>query len=105
MLFYVVQRMKLEKVRSPTKQEVTNCHPYLARIIELVNPKVIVTLGKKALEALKEIETHQLLLKEDVGTYTKWNNRWLYPLYHPSPQVINTKKSGQCHNKELISDS
>ncbi|MFB9759253.1 uracil-DNA glycosylase [Ectobacillus funiculus] len=79
------------KVRSPTKQEVTNCHPYLARIIELVNPKVIVTLGKKALEALKEIETHQLLLKEDVGTYTKWNNRWLYPLYHPSPQVINTK--------------
>ncbi|MCI1588976.1 uracil-DNA glycosylase [Heyndrickxia oleronia] len=79
------------KVRKPTKHEIQNCHSYLARIIDLVNPKVIVTLGKKALEALKSIENHQLILKEDVASYTKWNNRWVYPLYHPSPQVINTK--------------
>lgn len=78
------------KVRSPFRAEVINCHSYLSSIIELVNPKVIVTLGKKALEALKEIESHQLILNKDVGSYTKWNNRWIYPLYHPSPQVINS---------------
>lgn len=79
-------------VRSPKRQEVRNCSSYLARIIELINPKVIVPLGKKALESLKEIESHQLELKRDVATYTKWNNRYVYPLYHPSPQVINTGK-------------
>jgi len=77
-------------VRNPTKQEVKNCHPYLSRIIDLVNPKIVVTLGKKALEAIKEIENHPLVLSKDVASYTRWNNRWVYPLYHPSPQVINT---------------
>jgi uracil-DNA glycosylase family 4 len=79
------------KVRKPSKQEIKNCHSYLARIIELVNPKVIVTLGKTALEALKEIEPHQLVLNKDVATFSIWNGRFVYPLYHPSPQVINTK--------------
>ncbi|MEK4244468.1 uracil-DNA glycosylase [Psychrobacillus sp. FSL K6-2684] len=77
-------------VRSPIRQEVKNCRSYLSSMIDLVNPKVIVTLGKKALEAIKEIENHQLVLNHDVATFTKWNNRWVYPLYHPSPQVINT---------------
>jgi len=78
-------------VRSPNKLEVKNCSSYLKRIIELVDPKIIVPLGVKALESLKEIETHKLVLSKDVATYTKWNDRYLYPLYHPSPQVINTR--------------
>lgn len=77
-------------VRSPIRQEIINCRSYFSSLIDLVNPKVIVTLGKKALEAIKEIENHQLVLNRDVATFTKWNNRWVYPLYHPSPQVINT---------------
>ena len=77
-------------VRRPDRIEVQNCQSYLERLIMLINPKVIVTLGVKALEALKEIENHQLVLNQDIATYTKWNNRWVYPLYHPSPQVINT---------------
>ncbi len=80
------------KVRPPNKSEVKNCSSHLARIIDLVNPKVVVTLGKKALEALNDIEKHQLVFSNDIATFTKWNNRWLYPLYHPSPQVINTRK-------------
>jgi len=79
------------RVRTPIRQEVKNCRSYLERIIDLVNPKVVVPLGQKALEALKEIEHHQLILKQDVATYTEWNGRFIYPLYHPSPQVINTK--------------
>ncbi|WP_082677259.1 uracil-DNA glycosylase [Bacillus sp. FJAT-29937] len=80
------------KVRPPSKEEIKNCHPYLKQIIELVDPKIVVTLGKKALEALKEIEHHSLVLNQNVATYTKWNGRYVYPLYHPSPQVINTGK-------------
>lgn len=79
-------------MRNPNIQEVRNCHSYLSAIIDLVNPKLIVTLGLKALEALKEIENHQLILKQNVASFTKWNNRWIYPVYHPSPKVISTGK-------------
>ncbi|WP_157950834.1 uracil-DNA glycosylase [Peribacillus acanthi] len=78
-------------VRPPNHSEVRNCSSHLANIIDLVNPKIVVTLGQKALEALKIIENHQLILNKDVASYTKWNNRWLYPLYHPSPKVIHTR--------------
>ncbi|MBT2655355.1 uracil-DNA glycosylase [Bacillus sp. ISL-18] len=78
------------KVRKPKTNEIKNCSGYLAFLIELINPKVIVTLGSVALEALKQIEKHQLTLKSHIATFYHWNNRFIYPLYHPSPLVINT---------------
>src|SRR5882762_417625 len=41
--------------RRPTQKELTNCSGFLRRTIELVDPRVIVTLGSVALEALKRI--------------------------------------------------
>ncbi len=74
--------------RSPKKSEIKNCSAFLQRTIELLQPKVIATLGSVALEALKAIEYHQLSLKNDIGKSFEWNQRILVPLYHPSPQVI-----------------
>ena len=74
--------------RRPTQKELKNCSTFLRRTIELINPRVIVTLGSVALEALKRIQYHELNLKESAARIHSWNDRVLVPIYHPSPQVL-----------------
>lgn len=74
--------------RKPTRAEIKNCSAFLRKTIEIINPKIIVTLGTVALEALKMIEYHQFTLKLEAAKILDWNGRILLPLYHPSPQVI-----------------
>ena len=74
--------------RKPTQKELKNCSSFLRRTIELVDPRVIVTLGSVALEALKRIQYHELNLKESATQIHSWNDRVLVPIYHPSPQVL-----------------
>ncbi|HEY0458931.1 MAG TPA: uracil-DNA glycosylase [Pyrinomonadaceae bacterium] len=73
--------------RKPSKREIKNCADFLEKTIDLIDPKIIVTLGSVALEALKTIEYHQIILRTDAGKIFRWQTRWLVPLYHPSPQV------------------
>ena len=56
--------------------------------MELVNPRVIVTLGSVALDALKRIHHHELILKASAATIHGYGERVLVPIYHPSPQVL-----------------
>jgi len=74
--------------RRPTQKEIKNCSSFLRRTIEVVNPRVIVTLGSVALEALKRIQYHELNLRESAAQIQSWNDRVLVPIYHPSPQVL-----------------
>jgi len=74
--------------RKPTKKEMKNCSDFLERTIELINPKIIVTLGAVALEGLKAIAYHNFTLKLNAADILEWNNGSLIPLYHPSQQVI-----------------
>ncbi|MGC2236001.1 MAG: uracil-DNA glycosylase [Pyrinomonadaceae bacterium] len=74
--------------RKPSKKEIKNCSDFLEKTINLINPKIIATLGTVALEALKMIEYHQFALKTDAAKILCWNGRHLVALYHPSPQVI-----------------
>ena len=74
--------------RRPTRREVSNCSDLLRRQIEAIDPRVVVTLGAVALEALRAVEYHPLTLKENVGQVHAWRGRLLVPLYHPSPQVL-----------------
>ena len=60
----------------------------MRRTIAIVNPKIVVTLGSVALEALKKIQSHELNLKEDAARIHDWNGKVLVPIYHPSPQVL-----------------
>jgi len=78
--------------RKPSKKEIKNCAPFLEKTINLINPKIIVTLGTVALEALKTIEYHQIILKSDAARIFRWNARFLVPLYHPSPQVVASRR-------------
>lgn len=81
--------------RRPTTQELRNCSDFLRRTIELVNPRLIVTLGGVALEALKRLHEHPFTLRDDGAKVRKWNDRTLIPLYHPSPQVLITSRDEQ----------
>src|SRR6266498_2855246 len=74
--------------RKPSRAEIINCADFLHQTIEVVDPKIIVTLGCVALEALKQIQSHDLNLRNAAATIQVWNGRVLVPLYHPSPQVL-----------------
>ena len=74
--------------RRPTQKEIVNCSAFLRRTIDIINPRVIVTLGSVALEALKRIHYHEFNLKESAAKIHSWSNRVLVPIYHPSPQVL-----------------
>lgn len=74
--------------RKPSRSELKNCSQFLQRTMEIINPKLVVTLGSVALQALQSIETHDLNLKAAAATIHRWHGRVLVPLYHPSPQVL-----------------
>lgn len=79
--------------RRPRVSEIKNCSSYLRETIDLISPKVVATLGAVALEGLKSIEYHQIELKTGAARIYPWNARLLVPLYHPSPQVIASRRS------------
>src|SRR5215472_2323543 len=58
--------------RKPAQKELANCSDFLRRTIELIDPRVIVTLGSVALDALRRIHYHQFNLKENAGTIQQW---------------------------------
>ncbi len=90
--------------RKPTQKELANCSEFLRRTIELVDPRVIVTLGSVALEALKRIQYHELSLKESASQIYSWQGRVLVPIYHPSPQVLasHRRESEQLRDYQIV---
>jgi len=80
----------------PSPAELRNCAPFLQRTLAVVQPTVIVTLGNKALAALHLIEAHSYSLRQHAATAVPWNGWTLFPLYHPSPQVV-ISPTGRTH--------
>lgn len=80
----------------PTMREVQACSPFLRRTLEIVCPRVVVTLGVKALSALQMIAPHQITLGQNAATPIDWNGLIVFPLYHPSPQVA-VSPTGRTH--------
>ena len=85
-------RSSTDANRRPTRGEIKNCSVYLDRVLGLIDPPLVATLGGVALEALKLIQYHEFTLRDDAGTVQSWNGRTLVPLYHPSPQVIAAQR-------------
>jgi uracil-DNA glycosylase family 4 len=60
------------------------CSPWLRRLIIDAEARVVVTLGAKALNAVRLIEDHGMpQLKGNSGKPIPWFGRHLLPLYHP----------------------
>ncbi len=80
----------------PSAAELRACSSFLARTLDVVQPQVIATLGAKALAALHLICPHPYTLGEHAATTVRWNGSVLFPLYHPSPQVV-VSPTGRSH--------
>ena len=73
---------------TPRLKELRNCSTYLTELINILDPKYIVTLGTKALQSLNIIFPHNIILKNDVAKPYNWNNRIVFPLYHSGPRAF-----------------
>jgi uracil-DNA glycosylase family 4 len=77
--------------RDPTPEEILAYKPYLDREIEVITPRLIVTLGRfsmaKFLPDVKISQVHGRLHR------VKWKNKILYilPMYHPAAALRSTQ--------------
>jgi len=69
------------KNRKPKKSEIVACLPILRKEIEIIDPKIIITLGVTALNSLTQ---NKYKLKQVSGELMQYNNKLLFPTYHPS---------------------
>lgn len=85
--------------RAPNKEEIKLCRPFLEEEVELLRPRLIVTLGNVPLrvmtkeEGLKIGDCHgkPMQLREDV---------YLFPLYHPA-SVIYRQELKETYRQDL----
>lgn len=91
---------------TPSRSEISNCNTFLKKQIDLVDPKIVVTLGGKALEALKMVQSHDIGLGNGVGKTWNWYNRLLIPAYHPGQRaMIHRSFDKQLDDYRFIADN
>lgn len=76
----------------PTAAEICNCSCFLREILNLVRPRIVVTLGAVGLEAVNRLTGSNFRLKDTAAQPQELENFVLLPCYHPSPRVINWKR-------------
>jgi len=103
---YFTHSVKCKPLNSnlPSPSEAKSCKAYLLNQIELVKPKVIITLGKEAYENLTG-ETDNF--ENTRGLVYNFQNYKLVPIYHPSyllrnPELKKTTLNDLKTVKELL---
>lgn len=79
--------------RDPLPSEIDSYKPYLSRQIKIINPKVIVPLGRFSMNYFLP----KAKISRDQGKLFRLNGYLIFPLYHPaaalrSAQVLNELK-------------
>lgn len=67
--------------RNPEPDELDECRPFILRQIEIIKPRVIVTLGKFALQSLTG---KGYTISGARGQWLDWNGIRVMPTYHPA---------------------
>lgn len=80
--------------RDPSPEEKQAFWPYLARQLEIIDPKAIVTLGRHSMEFFlpdaRISEIHGHAVRKKVTYHDKKEHDWLIvPLYHPAAALYN----------------
>jgi uracil-DNA glycosylase len=79
--------------RKPNAGEIKTCSPFLKETLNIIQPKVVVTLGAVALQSLNKILNTRYQLNQNVAKPLPTQDFTLFPLYHPSPRVTNWKRT------------
>lgn len=72
--------------RNPEPDELDECRPFLRRQVDLIKPKVIVTLGRFGLQSLTEKGYSISAVR---GQWLEYNGIKLMPTYHPAYLLRN----------------
>ena len=77
--------------RDPLPEEVEACEPYLDHQLEIIGPKIIVTLGRFAMN--KFIPDGKITKIHGQPNFVNWQNRRIIvlPLFHPAAALRNAK--------------
>ncbi|MEM7179782.1 MAG: uracil-DNA glycosylase [Spirochaetota bacterium] len=92
--------LQFYKDRPPDPEEVGACHPYLLQQIEIIQPKVIVTLGNPSTKFL--LNTTEGITKMR-GKWQQYKQIPVMPTYHPSFVLRNGRDNNRV-KKEIWSD-
>jgi uracil-DNA glycosylase family 4 len=94
--------------RDPHPEEISSCDDYLRRQVELIQPKVICTLGNFATKLLRGdpagiTRVHGQPEIRSLGAHAVW----LYPIYHPAaalytPSMLETLRTDFARLPELL---
>jgi uracil-DNA glycosylase len=74
--------------RPPSRDEIKAYKPYLTREIKIIDPKVIVTLGRFAMNYFAP----DAKLKRDHGRILRVDDWMVFPVYHPGAALRSTQK-------------
>jgi len=74
--------------REPEEDEILTCRPFVEKQIEIVQPGVIVSLGKVATHALLKIKTPISRIR---GNFFEYHGIPLMPTFHPAYLLRNRK--------------
>lgn len=85
--------------RDPKDEEQDACIGYLQNQIQLIQPKILVCLGRIA--AMKLIRPDFRITKEH-GTWTQINGIWMTALYHPSALLRDVSKRPDTFSDLLV---
>lgn len=89
--------------RNPEPDELEQCRPHIRRQVEIIHPKVIVTLGRFALQSLTE---KAFSVSAARGQWLEWNGIKVMPTYHPAYLLRNpaAKKDVWADMKQVIAE-
>jgi DNA polymerase len=103
-----VLRCRPPQNRDPLPSEIDNCQEYLFRTLELIQPRVVCTLGNFATKLLRADQTGITRLhgREEVRRLGPRTVR-LYPIYHPAaalytPSMLETLRGDFALLPELL---
>ena len=82
----IVKRRPPEN-RDPSPEEIETYKPYLTRQIEIINPKVIATLGRFSMNYFLPVAK----ITRDQGKVFRLGKRLLVPLFHPAAALRSTE--------------
>ena len=86
--------------KAPKVSEIKNCQYFLRKEIKIMNPKIIVPLGNKALRALtyyypESKKLKEFKLKNNIGQSVEIDDIIVFPLYHTSSLAQRTRNKEQ----------